>query len=360
MIALLLLLLAFLAPTQPTLILSSPAPYQVFQRDPLTNRGAILVSGTVTSTDTTVTISWDTATITAPISNASFRALLYGSTGQHSLTVSTGGQSITIPYVSIGDLYVIAGQSNASGRGINNQHYRVTNGLKASLYGNDLRWHELIDPTDSGLNEFDTVSNDTDHVGGSVWPLLATYILNTGVPVGFIPAAAGGSSIAQWQPTSFGLHTLYGALDYRLRTLQLPTLPTPTLTGIKGIPERSFIPGIRAVLWMQGEADALHEVTAQAYAQGLERLADSLYRRYQVTFLPATLAHAPYTSAAHIQAINAGIGLAVTEREYIFAGADLSTLTVDTAISTFHFRYDSSLQIVAARWWQALRSAGFY
>ncbi|HVJ66675.1 MAG TPA: sialate O-acetylesterase, partial [Caulifigura sp.] len=134
-------------------------------------------------------------------------------------------------------LFVLAGQSNMSGRG------RVDSGVKIStrpvyVFGNDDRWHRAIEPVDNGWEQVDRVSLDVVvGVGpgqrfGERWSEL-----NAGQPVGLIPCAMGGSTIENWQRDERA-SALYGSMLRRCRA-----------AAAEG--------EIRGVLFFQGESDAV-------------------------------------------------------------------------------------------------------
>ena len=161
----------------------------------------------------------------------------------------------TVSDIGIGDVFIIAGQSNAVGQGTSNQAY--SGSLKATLFANSYTYENCLDPTDSSVDQVDTVSLDPFPTG-SVWPLIATEIMaDQNVPVMFIPCAKGGTAISQWQPgvNHQDRSTLYGSMIYR--ALQQSN-------------------GVKAVLWWQGESDALAGQSPAYYSAQLAALATSI------------------------------------------------------------------------------------
>jgi hypothetical protein len=87
--------------------------------------------------------------------------------------------------------------------------------------------------------------------GGSVWPLVGQELsASTGLPVGFINVAEGGSSIREWQQGG----RLYARL---LQALQAT---------------RPYY--VRAILWAQGESDS--DLTSERYAHYLSALIEAI------------------------------------------------------------------------------------
>ena len=85
-------------------------------------------------------------------------------------------------------------------------------------------------------------------------------------PIGLIPCALGGTSIAQWDPALRvkGDESLYGAMLERIQ----------------------MVGRIRGVLWYQGESEALEPTKAPTYERNLLRLVDSLRRDTGIEDLP--------------------------------------------------------------------------
>ena len=152
---------------------------------------------------------------------------------------------------------MVAGQSNASGRGTAPNSYSHPS-LKAALFGNDDRWADLTDPVDRAVGQRDRVSADP-RAGGSVWPLLATELMaNENVPVAFVPCAKGTTPIRRWVEDAAAPHsrdTLYGSMLRRVNAAG---------------------GHVRAVLFWQGEADARRSTSKEEYAAALRSLAAAL------------------------------------------------------------------------------------
>lgn len=160
----------------------------------------------------------------------------------------------------VGDVYVLAGQSNMSGRGALAD---LSDGERAAdprilLYGNDGRWRDAADPLDDAASQIDPVSTDRQ---AAVGPGLffARALLGKGVrtPLALLPCAKGGSSIARWVPGS-GRDTLYGSCLARTQELKQ---------------------SIAGLLWYQGESDA---EKASEPAEAWPRRFREIVTRYRV------------------------------------------------------------------------------
>jgi sialate O-acetylesterase len=242
--------------------LTSPRPYQVFQRD-VAGHGDIVVAGRGTGFVGPVQVRWgDGEWLTVPRrGDGRFSAVLtHRAAGQKTVTVRPAlspSCAASVHFIGVGDIFVIAGQSNAVGLSDTFFKYRDPT-LRAALFGNDYHWGDLRDPTDSARGQRDRVSADVA-AGGSVWPGVATALMAAEhVPVAFVPCAHGGTTIAAWQrraaaPLSSG--TLYGSMARRI-------------AAVGG--------RVRAVLFWQGEADARNGTPGGAYEAALRQLAGDI------------------------------------------------------------------------------------
>jgi len=159
----------------------------------------------------------------------------------------------TVGPVFVGDLWVLAGQSNMEGVGnlidVTPPHSRVM------LLGMDGKWaqaeeplHWLIDSPDS-VHSGDPktraeravqVHKSRNRGAGLGLPFAVALVESTGVPIGLVACAHGGTSMEQWNPAKKeqGGASLYGSM---LREVKL--------AGGK----------VKGVLWYQGESDAMSD-----------------------------------------------------------------------------------------------------
>lgn len=318
---------------QPALTITSPVPYLVYQRhggvSNIPVRGTVGASGTIEARFN----GGDWQPI-GQAANGAFSGVLPNQPqGQGALEIRLADApdvTAAVPYVGIGDVFVIAGQSNASGRGDHPQS-AGHDWLKAALFGNDYLWRELTDPSDSDAGQVDSVSVDFE-AGGSVWTLVAGHYLNAAsVPVAFVPAAKGGSSITAWQPgrDRFDRATLYGSMIYRAR-----------LTGAK------------AVLWWQGETDALDGMAQAEYHRQFGQLATAIRRDLGIPIMPALIHNSMAIPDDGEAAVRRAVVEAADALDTVLLGPDLSDLASD---DQYHLRSDTNLQIAAERWWRAMQ-----
>jgi hypothetical protein len=137
------------------------------------------------------------------------------------------------------EAFVSAGQSNESGRG--SLTGKETGIPQIRVFGNDYVWRQLEEPSDDATNQIDTVSADTGTAAHSSLLKFAKDLYGAiNKPIAVIPNAKGGTSMNQWAPPGLRQDrtTLFGSMDYRVSTALQSNIV------------------LKALLWMQGEADA--------------------------------------------------------------------------------------------------------
>ena len=222
---------------QPQLKIEYPQKFSIFQRTE--NTGEIIIEGVFTGSPGPIEARFNNGPWTV-ISEGSkpgkFSAGLTGEVGQGTLEVRLKQSpeiTASVPLVSIGDIFVVAGQSNAAGWA--NRAYEPLDGLpfEMSLYKRNVStaWEKLRHPTSaSGL--------------GSPWPITMSLLCKDHrVPIGLITTAIGGAWAKEWLKSS-GSH--YPGMIETVRAATRGTMK------------------VRALLWFQGEADCN---PSQEYAQ---------------------------------------------------------------------------------------------
>lgn len=241
--------------------LDSPQERQIFQRDPdggahVPVRGrwhgeggdlevrARLADGSLTT--------WQPAVPGPPGEDgAPFEAVLrLPAGGWHSLLARYAGSEEPwelIRRVGVGELFVVAGQSNSSNCGV----APMAGGNDRVSAFDGRRWSLATDPM-PGVQDGSNL--------GSPWPVLGDMLQRAlGVPVGIASTGHGGSSVDDWQPrrppvSSHIEQALYPALPQRI----------------------SAMGDIRAVLWHQGEKDAKRGMKADDYVRSFRRIQQAL------------------------------------------------------------------------------------
>lgn len=234
-----------------SITITSPANYQIFQRDG-SDQADIPITGTYVGSPAAVEAQfagggWSTIDA-APAGGTFSGTLSTQAAGQGLLTVRfTDDTEITDDhqFVGIGDVFVVAGQSNAMGKADQYNSYSHAT-LKASMFRQDDTWAELTDPTDNEAL-----------AAGSVWPLLATYVMaDTGYPVAFVTTAKNGAELvagdAGWTKNNAQYADCVQTVD------------------------NSGVNSARAILWHQGESDVNGSISTAAYEAALSQMLDDL------------------------------------------------------------------------------------
>ena len=149
-------------------------------------------------------------------------------------------------HVGVGDVFCMAGQSNAAGyaKGLAFDPPDV----RVHLQRNSGKWDMAAHPMNDATDAADCVNAPMSVTGTS--PFLSfgrRYADYTGLPVGLIQAAQGGSPMARWDNARNG-------------DLQRNMMEKIRAAG-----------GVRAILWYQGCADADRE-NAAVYAESFARM----------------------------------------------------------------------------------------
>lgn len=325
-----------------SITITSPTDNQVFRRD-ANHRADIAITGTCSS-DAVLEANWNNTgwfTI-ATASGGAFsgtlpaRQAFYGN-AQGDLIVrfkATPSDSARVRYVGIGDVILITGQSNASGRGTANQPYTPPTSHPQTLpaiFSNGFAWKLAVDPIDRVVSGDDAVSRDAS-AAGSCWMRAAGAIMEqTGVPVAFVPCALGSTSVLEWQPgvDHADRATLYGSAQYK----------------------RGLVGGCTLnVMWL-GETDSADGTTQATFNSRLDTFANTLAAdQAGLRTMPCKLMA---ISGADETAVNAAIAEAWGDNANVATGPDLSDIASD---DSFHAQADAKLITIGGRWATAINA----
>lgn len=264
-----------------------PSNRAVFQRDKF-NAATIYIGGSYTQILDKVDarliaknggISKDWKTIQSNVQGGFFSGSIDATGGWYQLEVRgwSGNQVVIsnfIEKVGIGEVFMISGQSNAGQ--INPEEATATSGPGASddrvncvdannAYNNN---------TDLAYPRFSHLDSDT-HISprgnfawswGKLGDLLANRL---GVPILFYNSAWSGSAVRNWRESINGTaYNIYNGAPYPISGVPYGNLRSVMQTYVP-------ITGIRAVLWLQGEAEAFAATTASAYAADLTKVIET-------------------------------------------------------------------------------------
>lgn len=154
------------------------------------------------------------------------------------------------------EIYLLAGQSNMSGRGdlADLTAAERTADPAILLYGNDGQWRVALDPLDDAAGQIDAVSADRLAAVGPGLSFARELRRQGHGAIALVPCAKGGSSIGRWRPAA-ARSTLYGSCLARAKAAG------GRITGI---------------LWYQGESDARSDKTAARWGERFRSLVQHL------------------------------------------------------------------------------------
>ncbi len=213
-------------------------------------------------------------------------------------------------------IFLLIGQSNMVGRGaIEPQDREVIPRVYA--VNESLVWQAAVDPL-----HWDNAAAGVG-LGRSFARVLAA--LNPNVNIGLVPAAVGGTSLAEWTP---------GETPSRLYTEALRRLSAVRGTGT-----------LRGVLWHQGERDSRDEVSFVDYLPRLGALFERLRRDLNAPDVPIVVGEIGeflYTRTAggypNALAVNERLALAPVS---IFRTAFVSSAGLGHIGDELHFNAES-------------------
>lgn len=272
---------------------TNPVPRMVFQRS-IYNEATIIVTGLASPAATLVearfvplAINQGSVTAWKQLSlspgSSVFRGQVTVSAGWYRLDVrAKAGTTLLsetkVNRVGVGEVFVVAGQSNAYG-GLE----RIPNTTDDRVSCVDSRQDNLIEqllPVQFSHTSYGTNIGPSQppHIWGPLGDKL-TQRLN--VPVLFLGAALGGSDSFEWQRSAAGtIGTTPGSSVYR-------RLGVALLHYIRRT-------GARAVLWHQGESDRLYNTSTQDYFNNIRFVIEKSRQQLGQAPLPWVMSRASY------------------------------------------------------------------
>jgi len=154
-------------------------------------------------------------------------------------------------HLGVGDIWVIAGQSNASGTGLGFADDPPTLGVH--LFGNDEGWHLACHPLEDATHSLHPITVHGVFQAHSPWLAFGRRLqARLGHPIGLIPTALGGSPLALWEPAQDG--PLYANMRAMIRA-----------AGGR----------VRGMVWYQGESDG-NPAAVATYGERFKRFVATL------------------------------------------------------------------------------------
>ena len=323
------------APVVDAITLTAPTANQVIQRGS-DGTASFTVTGTYTGTPTAIEYNmgaggWMTLD-DSPSGGTFSESVTFNQGVQNTFSVRFSNDTDvndSATMVGCGDVFAIYGQSNASGRGNNNQSY--SGSWQASQYTDD-GWVELTDPFNDSSKQLPSVSGDGSAAGHWVHAFVSKYMEFTGVPVGVMVVAAGGLSITALIPGADhdDQTTRYGCLKTHAEDI-----------------------GAKAVLYWQGETDAIAQMSQSVYNGHLDDIADSLDTDLGIPLIPCLLQNSSGITDADEQEIRDAVTEAVGDNTNVLQGPDFSAMGSDDA---YHFTTDGNLTTAGEAWATAVNT----
>lgn len=177
----------------------------------------------------------------------------------------------TSPRFAVGEVFLAAGQSNAATHGETRQTSAIA--MNRMVNPQNQEWLPLRDPMPVATNWSEAEFGGRAEPGGSPWPIFADALSqDLGVPVAIVSVGYGGTSSAQWQKGN--ARGLYPRL----------------ISAASALSGCSF----RAVLWHQGESDAIDQVTTATYVARMRALQQDFRNDSGCTTTPWVVAQAAW------------------------------------------------------------------
>lgn len=150
-----------------------------------------------------------------------------------------------VSHVGVGDLYVIAGQSNSAG--FARDHVYDPCELGVHILKNDQKWHLAVHPLQDSTEGEEPVNMEPANPGHSLYLSFAKYLKRElHYPIGLIQTAKGGMPLSEWDPKTGKLY--------------------------QNMLKRVYLAGgrVKGVVWYQGCFDAAEGLCETYYERFLE------------------------------------------------------------------------------------------
>lgn len=155
-----------------------------------------------------------------------------------------------VHFWGVGDLYVIAGQSNSAGYGKDPVYDPPETGVH--LFSNRNQWMMACHPLNDSTGTMHEINREEMNCGNSPYLSFAKYVKReVHYPIGLIQTSLGGSMLSRWNPAEEG--DLYANM-----------IETVKMAG----------GAVQGILWYQGCSDATKRL-ADTYLERFEKVVES-------------------------------------------------------------------------------------
>lgn len=269
------------------------APYQVIQCDDAgvatlvcsgRHGGAAKVQTRITRDGSTIR-DWQDGRVDEHAWNAAIEGVPAGGPYRFEVRALDANHATTaamvIDHVLVGDLWILAGQSNMQGCG--NLVDLEPPSSQVNVFAMNDTWRNAVEPLHRLDESADIIHSgvEDDAVRRSLVSDTSTWtkgsglgltfakelVHKTGRPIGLVPCAHGGTTMAEWNPAlrDQGGLSLYGAMYRRFKEV-----------GGK----------VRGALWYQGESDTMTLEATEAFPQNFKGFVEALRKDFGAPELP--------------------------------------------------------------------------
>ncbi|MFD2570973.1 sialate O-acetylesterase [Spirosoma soli] len=338
------------------LTISTPVPRMVFQRD-LVNQASVLVAGLAPSSAITIearfvplAVNQGAVTPWTPLAflpgSKAFRGSVTVSAGWYRLDVRAKSGSATLAQtqvnrVGVGEVFVVAGQSNAYG-GFERVPGATEDRVSCLDFRQDSLSEQLLPLRFSYISEGTAIGpSQPPHLWGMLGDKLVQRL---NVPVLFLGSALGGTSSTEWQQSAIGnIGTDYRSSVYRRLGVALLHYVLRT--------------GARAVLWHQGETDI--KTDNQTYFNNVKAVIDKSRQQIGNVSIPWMVSRASYINNETNPNVIAAQNRLIAELANVFPGPSTDDIIgPDNRPDNIHMKGPGLLQFTD-RWNQSLSNEFF-
>ncbi len=270
------------------------------------------------------------------------------------------GTTVTVERVGVGEVFIIAGQSNAEGA-----HRDVPNPANDLVNCVNYRYPNNGFPSEPPMPVFTKLDNTPDFsiaprgLGPWCWGQLGDLLVKRlGVPIMFFNAAYSGTSSQNWSDTAPEGGLAYGpggAYDPRQPYINLKL----------ALQFYANMLGLRSILWHQGETDNLLNTETTRYISNVQATITQARHDFNQN-MSWVVARASYGDFIGLSdpAIIAGQNLVISTTANVFPGPNTDVIQIPRQrapryeLDGLHFDYNGLIEVANA--WNASLTDAFF